>query len=408
MKCNAKVLVLFLMGSMIFAGFTGPAFAKHWKAPKAKNIIFMVPDGMGLSNTTAARIFSNGPNGPRLDFETLGHIGYQSTHSANSTVTDSAAAASAWASGDKFVNNEISCHADENGNCADQVPTILEIAAMKGKATGLVATSQISHATPAAFGAHTVSRYCGTEIAKQFIDNKIDVILGGGVYSTRSGRGCEVYDTFNVSNEDRRQYIIDLATAAGYEFVTDYAGMTAAKSKKLLGLFEQNGEGGGKTPEMFRVDETMTYPDGEPTLAEMTDKALDILEDSRRGFFLMVEGSQIDWEDHGNNMAGQIAETLGFNESVKVVLNWLDERPWRKMNTLVVVVADHDTGGFAINGPYGMLSEAGDLGQIVPGWTSGDHTAVDTIIYSRGPGSRLMDAALDNTDLYYIMKKVMR
>ena len=103
---------------------------------------------------------------------------------------------------------------------------------------------------------------------------------------------------------------------------------------------------------------------------------------------------------------GQISETLGFNEAVKEVLDWVDSNPRRKRNTLVVVVADHDTGGFAVNGPYGSLSEPGDI--VEEGWTSGGHTAVDTIIYSQGPGSDMMNAALDNTDLFYIMKKAMR
>ncbi|WP_054694988.1 alkaline phosphatase [Desulfosarcina cetonica] len=123
---------------------------KHGHHKKAKNIIFMVPDGQGLSNVTAARIFKNGPDGMPLNQETLKNIGYQRTHSADSTVTDSAAAASAWAVGQKFLNGEISCHGDsETGKCSDPVPTILELAEKMGMATGLVASSQISHATPA-------------------------------------------------------------------------------------------------------------------------------------------------------------------------------------------------------------------------------------------------------------------
>ncbi len=138
----------------------------HHHASKARNIIFMVPDGQGLSNVVAARVFKNGPNGAPLHQETLDNMGYQRTHSANSLVTDSAAAASAWAMGEKFNNGEISCHGDANYSCTNELPTILEIAKKRGLATGLVATSQISHATPAAFGAHTYSRNCGLEIAR--------------------------------------------------------------------------------------------------------------------------------------------------------------------------------------------------------------------------------------------------
>ncbi len=383
---------------------------EHQHCPqKAKNIIFMVPDGQGLSNVTAARIFKNGPDGDPLYQETLDNIGYQRTHSANSTVTDSAAAASAWAVGEKFLNGEISCHGGDNGECINQVPTILELAGAMGKATGLVATSQISHATPAAFGAHVFSRNCGVEIARQYImDAGVDVILGGGIYKTNAPAYCDVYEE-SYTPADRRQYMIDLALENGYAYITDEDEMDTAasnkKTKKILGMFEQLGEGEGKSVELFRVDPSVEYPDGEPTLAEMTSAALDILEKDRDGLFLMVEGSQVDWEDHDGDVEGQIAESLGFDEAVKVVLDWIDEKPSRKNDTLIIVVADHETGGFAVNGPYGFLSEAGDI--VEDGWTSGNHTAVDTIIYSQGPGSEKLGKALDNTDLYYVMEEVI-
>ncbi len=426
--CNLKkAMATGICLAVGFTLFTSPVMAgndknNHHSGPKkTKNIIFMVPDGQGLSNVTAARIFKNGPNGDPLYQETLENIGYQRTHSANSTVTDSAAAASAWAAGEKFINGEISCHGEtdgvyENGNpvytgnCIDNVPTILELAEKMGKATGLVATSQISHATPAAFGAHVFSRNCGVEIARQYIEDAgVDVILGGGVYKASAPSYCDVYKE-SYAPADRRQYIIDLAVNNGYSYVTDEAEMDMASSHrgsiKVLGMFEQLGEGEGKSVEMFRVDPSVEYPEGEPTLAEMTSAALDILEKDRDGLFLMVEGSQVDWEDHAGNVEGQIAESLGFDAAVKAVLDWVNEKPSRKNDTLIIVVADHETGGFAVNGPYGSLSEAGDI--VEDGWTSGNHTAVDTIIYSQGPGSEKLGKALDNTDLYYVMEEVIR
>lgn len=159
----------------------GRSHYQHMAEESAKNIIFMVPDGMGLSNVTATRIYLNGPNGDRLSFEKLPTIGYQSTHSANSTVTDSAAAASAWATGEKFNNGEISCHSEDTV-CIESPATILELAKEEGKATGLVATSTITHATPASFAAHVNSRKCETEIARQYIEESgVDVLLGGGI-----------------------------------------------------------------------------------------------------------------------------------------------------------------------------------------------------------------------------------
>ena len=359
---------------------------------KAKNIIFMVPDGQGLSNVTAARIFKNGPNGDPLYQETLEHIGYQRTHSANSTVTDSAAAASAWAVGEKFVNGEISCHSDEMGGCSGLKPTILELAAGMGKATGLVASSQISHATPAAFGAHDPDRNNGYEIARQYIEvTGVDVVLGGGVYH---------------ANVAERGYIINSAIANGYTYAQNETEMNdaAVAGNKLLGMFEQDGIGEGKTPEMFWVDGS-AYPKGEPTLAEMTSAALDILEEDKDGLFLMVEGSQIDWANHAQDVEYQIAESLAFDAAVKVVLDWVNADADRKNHTLIIIVADHDCGGFAINGPYGTLSEPGDI--VEAGWTIDQHTAVDTIIYSQGPGSEKLNAAVDNTDLYYVMEDVI-
>lgn len=389
-----------------------PAMAKqdrHNKARFAKNIIFMVPDGQGLSNVTAGRIFKNGLDGAPLRQETLEQIGYQRTHSANATVTDSAAAGSAWASGQKFINGEVSCHGSaDDGSCSNQVPTILELAEAKGKATGLVATSQISHATPAVFGAHVFSRNCGLEIARQYIaDTKVDVILGGGIYKADPPPYCDVYPE-SYNQPDKRQYIIDLAIADGYTFVSDKDQLGAAAAddaKKVLGMFEQNGIGRGKTVEHFWVDGT-PFPAGEPTLAEMTAAALDILEEDQDGMFLMVEGSQVDWENHGNRVEGQIAETLGFDAAVEVVMDWVEAKQSRKNHTLVIIVADHNTGGFDINGPGNSLTQQGEI--VLDGWTSGGHTAEDTIIYSQGPGSELLGAALDNTDLYYVMKDVLR
>ena len=395
------VVGLSLMGSTAMARKSGPC--PHKK--QAKNIIFMVPDGQGLSNVVAARIFKNGPDGSPLHQETLQHIGYQRTHSANATVTDSAAAATAWAIGEKANNGEISCTRTETGECVDAPDTILEIAKDKGKATGLVATSQISHATPAAFGAHAGNRYCGEEIARQYIEEtEVDVILGGGVYYTNTKVDrCPWADSLPGTGLGQ-DGIITSALANGYAVITTKSELNAlTRQKKVLGLFADFNT--GKTVEYFRVD-GRPYPDEEPTLSEMTGAALNILEKDRDGFFLMVEGSQIDWEDHANNVTGQIAESLGFDAAVRVVLEWVNAGKKHVNDTLIIIVADHDTAGFAIDGPAASLSGAGDI--VVDGWTSGNHTAVDTIIYSQGPGSENLAAAVDNTDLYFVMKEALK
>jgi alkaline phosphatase len=397
---SRKLVTLFLAGLLVMAGSlaASSAFALGRAFLPAKNVIFMVPDGMGISYVTATRIFVNGPDGDPLHFETLPQIGYQRTHSANSTVTDSAAAASAWAAGDKFLNGEISCHSVDDV-CVENPATILELAKAKGKATGLVASSTITHATPAAFGAHSHSRQCQAEIGRQFVEETmVDVLLGGGIGGNKADYNCEQYPGQDPAAP------VAAALAAGYSYVTNETEMNAAVAagaERVLGLFTP----GGKTPELFWVDGS-TYPAGEPTLAEMTEAALDVLEEDRDGFFLMVEGSQIDWAGHANDINYLIGDTIAFDESVKKVLDWLDERPMRKMRTLLVVVGDHETGGMMIDGPYGSLSAPGDI--IQAGWTSTNHSAQDTIIWSQGPGSRQLGAALQNTDLFDAMNNVLR
>ena len=369
---------------------------------KAKNIIFMVPDGMGLSGVTAARIFKDGCDGGPLYLETLPQIGYQRTHSANSTVTDSAAAASAWACGEKYRNGEISCHDDDgDGRCNDPVrTTILKMAKQQGKATGLVVTSTVTHATPAAWGAHVHSRECEMEIARQYIEETgIDVLLGGGIGPDKSGI-C-----LKPSPIKRGDLISRAQTDYGYAYVTTKSGLEAAVmagKSKVLGLFTNQ----GKTPETYRVDRTLSYPKEEPTLPNMTASALKILEKDPDGFFLLIEGSQIDWANHANDVHYQIGETLAFDGSVKVVLDWMEKGLERKNHTLLVIVADHDCGGYAVNGPFNRLSKAGDI--VDSGWTTTGHTAVDTVIWSYGPGSEALGKALDNTDLFEVMAGALK
>lgn len=231
----------------------------------AKNVIFMVPDGMGLADVTAARIYKNGIDGEPLHFETLDHIGYQRTYSANSTITDSAPAASAWACGEKFNNGEICLH----GNGRPHLPSILELAKRTGRGTGLVATSTITHATPAAFGAHVVNRNCETEIARQYIEvTRPDVLLGGGAVKFNPAKP----DACGATGD-----YVSKAEQSGYTVVQTRQEMkesAAAGAWKVLGLFTPE----GMTPEVLRTSGTT-----EPRLPEMTVAALDILERSRNG-----------------------------------------------------------------------------------------------------------------------------
>ncbi|MBT8339262.1 MAG: alkaline phosphatase [Desulfatitalea sp.] len=399
-----RIACHFLAGFILTAALTltnGNADTSAVDSPRAKNIIFMVPDGMGLAGVTAARIFKHGPNSGRLSFETLPVIGYQSTHSADSSVTDSAAAASAWACGEKFNNGEISCHDDNTDGICDRTPapTILDLAKALGKVAGLVVTSDITHATPAAFGANVHHRRCEAEIARQYLARDIDVLLGGGIAKNRAP--CKR----SSSGSDDPDSLLAAYRASGYAIIDTKTQMNNAVTDghpKVLGLFKPD----GKTLEMFRVNPDIAYPRQEPTLPEMTAAALHLLSRHDRGFFLLVEGSQIDWAGHDNHLKNQIAETLAFDAAVQEVLQWLSAQPNRRQETLLLVVADHETGGFAINGPRGSLAAKGHF--VRDGWTGDWHTAVDTLIWAQGPGSPRFGRALDNTDLYGVIKRVLK
>ena len=401
-----KLLPLSLSFVSLLLSFFGCAPQKEYRVrsdphPKAQNIIFMVADGMGLAHVTAARIFKNGPDGESLHLETLPTVGYQRTHSASDSLTDSAAAASAWANGEKFNNGEISCHDDnQDGRCEPTPnPTILEIAKAKGKVTGLVVTSTVTHATPAAFASHVPSRRCEKEIARQYIQvTEVDVILGGGRKKFKSTEKqadeCGIFGDF-IAEAERKGYQIVYTRKA-------LDSVVAKSSTKILGLFAPK----GKTPELFRVYPEEHYQAEEPTLPHMTAAALDIVERAEDGFFLVVEGSQIDWASHRNDVAYQIGETLAFDQAVKVVLDWINEKPYRRQNTLVVITADHETGGFAISGAGGRKYKRGDI--VDHGWISTGHTAEDILIWSQGPGSQYLGKGVDNTDLYKVMLKVLK
>ena len=357
---------------------------------RAQNIIFMVADGMGLSNVTAARIYKNGIDGVPLRLETLPVIGYQRTYVKNSTIPDSASAALAWACGEKFNDGEI-CKHTEN----ESYPrSILELAKEKLKATGLVATSTITHATPAAFGAHVTDRDCENEIARQYIQlTNPDVMLGGGKekFCSLTADPCGTSGKF-----------LQEARTKGYTLAYTGAEMKAAVSGKvdrLLGVFSSE----HMVSEYERTSDTL-----EPKLHEMTAAALAILDKKPQGFFLLIEGSQIDSGNHTNHFEYMVNELLAFDEAVRVVLEWINEKPARKKNTLVIITSDHETGGFAIVGPSNTVSRRGDLNSIEVGWISRKHTGGDVIIWSQGPGSQKLGKALDSTDIYKVMIRVFR
>ncbi|HEY63103.1 MAG TPA: alkaline phosphatase [Caldilineae bacterium] len=346
----------------------------------ARAIILFIGDGMGEAQRTAGRWAAVGRDG-MLAMDAMPFSGWSCTASANSAVTDSAAAATALATGVKTNNGMIAV--DPAGR---PLTTILERAQTRGKAVGLVTTTQVTHATPAAFAAHVRSRKEMLEIARQMIAAGVDVLLGGGEdeFLPTTMSGC--YPQPGERSDGRN--LIAEAVAVGYTYVCDADALAAVdptSTSRLLGLF---------------ADEGMVRPFS-PSLAEMTRKAIEILSQDPDGFFLMVEGGQIDWASHANDAANAIADVIGLDEAVSVALAHAATAP----DTLIIVTADHETGGMRVDlvageqGPFYMP----DGTPFYVSWTTGGHTSVDVPTTAQGPWADLLAGTYENTYIHDVM-----
>jgi len=317
---------------------------------KAKNIILVIGDGTGLNQITLSRLSIGGPD-HRLFIDQLPYQGLSLTHAHNNLITDSAAAASAWATGFKTNNRFLSITPEKK--ILETLPEMLD---KKGYSSGLVATSSITHATPAAFYAHIDSRYKEDEIANQLISSPIDIALGGGQEFFDLQKVKQTHELFL-----KKQSLIE-------NFGTN---------RKIIGLFDQDG--------INRSNE-------KPTQQEMTAFALSYLQDLSQqcyGFFLMTEGSQIDWAGHDNNAQEMIEEFKDFDTTIKDLINFVTEDE----DTLLVITADHETGGLQI------LKQDND--SVSFQWGTTRHTGVPVGVYSYGPGAHLFNGMMDNTEIHY-------
>lgn len=350
------VILLFLSFSASMPGGRRP------KGTPPKNIILLIGDGMGLTQVTAG-LYSNHN---QLNLERFPITGLIKTHSAKHLITDSGAAATAFACGCKTYNGAI-------GMTRDKKPclTILEQANQHGLATGLVASCSMTHATPASFVAHVASRADVQEIATFFLQTKVDLLIGGGLKS------------FNKRSIDQRDLYAELADA-GY-VVSNFA---AAKLSALK-----------LSPERpfawFSAEEEPAHAangrDYLPIAARLAPEFLKKRSD--KGFFLMLEGSQIDWAGHDNNAPYAISEMLDFDAAIGEILKFAEADG----ETLVIVTADHETGGMAIEQGSVM-----DTLQIK--FTTNYHTASMVPVFAYGPGAELFGGVYDNTDIYRKME----
>lgn len=299
-----------------------------------RNLIVFVADGAGGAHTTLARWVSATRS---LPVDTM-KVFLVRTYGADSMVTDSAPAATAFATGfktsDKFIGvfpgpvTMPGVSAVPGDMQQKPAATVLEGAKLMGKATGLVATSNIQHATPAAYSAHWPDRNDDNEIAEQQVYQDIDVVLGGGrKYLIPKAQGGTRTD-----GED----LLEVLKDRGYTIVHTRQQLQETQAQKIWGLFADDAL-------QRDIDRAVFAPD-EPSLAEMTAKAIEILARHPGGFFLFVEGSQVDWSSHGNDPVGVVTELLAFHQAVGVALDFARKH----MDTAVLVFSDHGTGGLSL------------------------------------------------------------
>lgn len=346
---------LLLLFTLCFVMPSGIAQTKkeNYTGKKPKNIILLIGDGMGLSEVSAAIYYKEGtPN-----FERFSTIGLSKTSASSHLVTDSAAGATALSTGKKSYNGAIGVDKDTLA-----VETIVEKLSRKGIATGLIATSSIVHATPASFFAHVKSRRLYDEIASFMPNSEVDFFAGGGL------------KFFNQRN-DGRDLIPDLKQK-GFEIHTDKL-PTALNSKKQAILLAEDG-----MPKM--VDNRGDF------LPKATALALKYLSKNKKGFFLMAEGSQIDWGGHSNDADYLISELLDFDSTLAVALDFAK----KDGETLVIVTADHETGGFT------LATEGGDYNKVKPTFSTGGHSGTMVPVFAEGPGASLFGGIYENTAIY--------
>ncbi|WP_428773864.1 alkaline phosphatase [Vibrio sp.] len=321
-----------------------------------KNVILMIGDGMGPQQVGLLETYAN--NAPHSIYKEQttalyklaqqGVIGSSLTHPEDAIVVDSACSATMLATGVPTASEVIGINS--NG---DHIETVLEKAKRLGKATGLVSDTRLTHATPAAFAAHQPHRSLENDIASDMLETGADVMLSGGlrhwIPKSSNDKGATYQQLVELTHGDvklksKRSDERNLLTEAqddGYSLAFNKQMMQQAQGDKLLGLFAYSGMNDGIAYSNSKDDPKRT----QPTLKEMTVKAIDVLAKDEDGFFLMVEGGQIDWAGHSNDAGTMLHEMIKFDEAVNAVYEWAKDRD----DTLIIVTADHETGSFGFS-----------------------------------------------------------
>lgn len=333
-----------------------------------KNIIYMIGDGMGPNIIEISeRYYANNLYNDTLAMNYLPLRTLQSTYSASDQVTDSAASATALSTGYKTTNGVVG----KDEGALRNYKNILELAAEKGKSTGIVATKAVTDATPAGFTAHVSTRGHQHEIASQQLEklanSSLNLVLGGGSSYYEAALN---HDVFEYAKEE-----------AGVTYTTQWENAKVAEMP-FAGLF---------------APEHMDTTDGElPTLAEMTDLALGKLSEDEDGFFLMVEGSQIDSAAHDNDLQQEAHELYHFDQAIAIAMRYVALHP----DTVLIITADHETGGL-------LLPEEQQKGELAGKYTTGDHTCTQVRVYALGYDTERLEAIKDNTEIPKFIASLM-
>lgn len=334
--------------------------------PLAKNIIFLIGDGMGIGQITAGTFSNNNYS----SLERFPITGLHKPYASDSLITDSAAGATAFACGVKTYYNAIGVGPDSL-----PVQTILEEAELRGLKTGLVATSTIVHATPASFIAHNINRRNYEEIAEDFLKTEIEYFVGGGK------------KFFDRREKDERNLIEELEEN-GYVVKDHLHDFKTYKEE----LFEYD-----KFVYFSADNSPLTVEQGRDYLLDASVSGVKFLDaKAENGFFIMIEGSQIDWGGHANNTNWILTEFQDFSNTIEAVLDWAETDG----ETLVLVTADHETGGFTIQPGSTMDS-------LVTAFTTMKHSGDFIPVFAYGPGSEYFSGLYENNRIYHKMRKAM-
>ncbi len=361
----------FLLLSILLLSFS--LFAQQ----RPQNVILLIGDGMGPGQERVLQLLTGG--NANLSSKNFTHEGMATTYSRNDSITDSAAGGSALSTGVKTNNHFVACNPDGKPN-----ETLLEWAEKKGMSTGLVVTCGITNATPAAFYAHVTDRKENEKIAKYLTASGVDYAVGGGLHY------------FLPQNRRDKQNLVDSLVHKGYVVVIDSTGWGKNVSDKLN----------------YCQGRTITFIDDKHPgaadkrnnlLEEGVRKGLQKLSKEKNGFFMMVEGSQIDWAAHVNNMDYLAKELLDFDKAVGAALEFAKNNP----NTLVIVTADHDTGGLNFKNEIKEQKLSVKKIKKATSWKTLNHSNAPVNVHAYGPGSELFQGKMDNTDIPKKIRNLM-